>query len=125
MACRVCARLVPLRTRLLTVLPLPSLNLLFCPPTLCFLQLFSIGLWELNSDGTPKIDPSTGQYINAYTNEDIMAFARVWTGWDLQPNRGNIMSFDDFDHRIVNLIGEFAVLLPNFSSSPPSSSGLI
>ena len=66
------------------------------------MQLFSIGLWQLHPDGTPKIDPSTNQYINTYSNDDIMAFARVWTGWDLQPNRGSIMAFDDYDHPITN-----------------------
>jgi hypothetical protein len=54
------------------------------------MQLFSIGLWQLNDDGTPKIDPNTNQYIDTYTNEDIMSFARVWTGWNNQAVRGNI-----------------------------------
>jgi hypothetical protein len=54
------------------------------------MQLFSIGLWELNADGTPIIDSATGQYINAYSNEDIMTFARIWTGWNNQVVRGNV-----------------------------------
>ena len=66
------------------------------------MQLFSIGLWQLNPDGTPKVDPSTNQYINTYSNADIVSFARVWTGWDLQPNRGNTVAFDDYHHRITN-----------------------
>lgn len=61
------------------------------------MQLFSIGLWQLNDDGTPIIDPNTNQYINTYSNEDIVSFARVWTGWNLQPARGNIHTISESD----------------------------
>lgn len=43
------------------------------------LQLFSIGLIELNMDGTPKLD-AQGQQIETYTNDDIEGLARVFTG---------------------------------------------
>lgn len=43
------------------------------------LQLFSIGLIELNRDGTPKLD-ATGQTIETYSNRDIQGLARVFTG---------------------------------------------
>ncbi len=43
------------------------------------LQLFSIGLYELNIDGTRKKD-SAGNDIPTYTNKDIVQFARVFTG---------------------------------------------
>jgi len=43
------------------------------------MQLFTIGLVELNMDGTPKRDGS-GQSIETYTNEDIVGLARVFTG---------------------------------------------
>ncbi|ATC64444.1 hypothetical protein CMV30_11035 [Nibricoccus aquaticus] len=43
------------------------------------MQLFSIGLWELNPDGTRKLD-GNGQAIPTYDNEDISNFARVFTG---------------------------------------------
>lgn len=42
-------------------------------------QLFSIGLWELNPDGTRKID-ANGQLIPTYSNAQITEFARVFTG---------------------------------------------
>ncbi len=42
-------------------------------------QLFSIGLWELNSDGTRKLDVN-GQPIATYGNAQITEFARVFTG---------------------------------------------
>lgn len=43
------------------------------------MQLFSIGLWELNSDGTEKED-SLGNFFPTYTNADIKEFAQVFTG---------------------------------------------
>ncbi|MEO6184003.1 MAG: DUF1800 family protein, partial [Verrucomicrobiota bacterium] len=42
-------------------------------------QLFSIGLWELNSNGTRKLDVF-GQPIPTYGNAQITEFARVFTG---------------------------------------------
>ena len=43
------------------------------------MQLFTIGLWELNSDGSRKLDAS-GQPIPTYDNGDITELARVFTG---------------------------------------------
>ena len=43
------------------------------------LQLFSIGLYELNIDGTRKKD-SEGNDIPTYTNSDIIEYAKVFTG---------------------------------------------
>jgi uncharacterized protein (DUF1800 family) len=42
-------------------------------------QLFTIGLWELNNDGTRKLD-GAGQPIPTYGNAQITEFARVFTG---------------------------------------------
>ena len=36
--------------------------------------------------GSQVLDGS-GNPIDAYTNEDIVAFARIWTGFDRQPDR--------------------------------------
>ena len=44
------------------------------------MQLFSIGLVELNSDGSPKLN-AQGKPIETYTNADVMALAKVFTGW--------------------------------------------
>ena len=44
------------------------------------MQLFSIGLQELNIDGTPKLD-ANGNAIETYNNADVMAMAKVFTGW--------------------------------------------
>ena len=45
------------------------------------MQLFSIGLYELNPDGTYKVD-SNGKTMETYNQEIIKAFARVYTGWN-------------------------------------------
>ena len=45
-----------------------------------FLQLFTIGLQELNLDGTPRLDGS-GHPIPTYDQTVISNFARVFTGW--------------------------------------------
>lgn len=44
------------------------------------MQLFTIGLYELNDDGTKKIG-ANGQPIDTYSNLDIQGLARVFTGW--------------------------------------------
>ena len=44
------------------------------------MQLFSIGLHELNNDGSAKQD-SSGNAIETYNNADVMAMAKVFTGW--------------------------------------------
>jgi uncharacterized protein (DUF1800 family) len=45
------------------------------------MQLFSIGLVELNLDGTPKLD-NDGQPIATYDQDIIEGFAHVYTGWN-------------------------------------------
>ena len=44
------------------------------------MQLFTIGLVELNLDGTPKL--VNGKTADTYTLDDITGLARVFTGWD-------------------------------------------
>lgn len=44
------------------------------------MQLFTIGLFELNPDGTPRL--SGGNPIETYTNADVSGLARVFTGYD-------------------------------------------
>ena len=43
------------------------------------MQLLTIGLYELNPDGSRKID-GEGEYIPTYNNEDIQEFAKIFTG---------------------------------------------
>ncbi|MEL6971329.1 MAG: DUF1800 family protein [Bacteroidota bacterium] len=44
------------------------------------MQLFSIGLYELNNDGTRQLTPD-GNFIATYNNDDIREFAKVFTGF--------------------------------------------
>ena len=44
------------------------------------MQLFSIGLFELNIDGTNKLD-NNGDLIPTYNNDDIKEFAKIFTGF--------------------------------------------
>jgi uncharacterized protein (DUF1800 family) len=44
------------------------------------MQLFSIGLWQLNLDGTRKTD-ANGKFIPTYSQDDIKGMAKVFTGW--------------------------------------------
>jgi len=46
------------------------------------MQLFTIGLYQLNPDGTPKLD-AQGKPIDTYKQADITELARVFTGWDV------------------------------------------
>ena len=46
------------------------------------LQLFSVGLYDLNLDGTRKKD-ALGKDIPAYDNDDIIEYAKIFTGLGL------------------------------------------
>lgn len=56
------------------------------------LQLFSIGLWQLNLDGTPKLD-SRGQPIPSYDQQAVEGFAHVFTGWTYPARPGGSNRF--------------------------------
>lgn len=43
------------------------------------MQLFTIGLYELNQDGSRKKD-NNGNDIPTYDNDDVGEFAKIWTG---------------------------------------------
>ncbi|QPF73334.1 DUF1800 domain-containing protein [Roseateles sp. DAIF2] len=45
------------------------------------MQLFTIGLYELNPDGTPVLDAG-GKPKESYSQANITELARVFTGWD-------------------------------------------
>ena len=56
------------------------------------MQLFSIGLFELNVDGTPKQDDS--RTIPTYDANDISNLARVMTGFAFDGEDGELAQFD-------------------------------
>lgn len=64
------------------------------------MQLFTIGLYELNIDGSYKLDAS-GNRINTYDNEDVYQMARVFTGLCR-------MDFADFDPQRVPANQDFS-----------------
>ncbi|HTD05911.1 DUF1800 domain-containing protein [Undibacterium sp.] len=62
------------------------------------MQLFSIGLQQLNLDGTPKLAGGTTQ--DTYGQDDITGLARVFTGWDFDM-AGKDASTPDFLRRAM------------------------
>ncbi|HHJ18285.1 MAG TPA: DUF1800 family protein, partial [Gammaproteobacteria bacterium] len=62
------------------------------------LQLFTIGLFELNDDGSQKLDEN-GQPIPTYSQDDIVELARAITGWRaVTTDNGGAEGFDlDFE----------------------------
>lgn len=65
------------------------------------MQLFSIGLWQLNQNGTRTTDGS-GEPIPTYDTEDILGLARVFTGFQAEqinddPDRYRLPMISDGD----------------------------
>jgi len=54
------------------------------------MQLFTVGLYQLNDDGTQKLDAS-GNPIPTYSNLDVMGLAAVFTGfsWNVPGNNSD------------------------------------
>src|ERR1700685_2144342 len=48
------------------------------------MQLFTVGLWQLNADGSWQLD-SSGNGIPTYAQADVTNMARVFTGWASKP----------------------------------------
>jgi len=51
------------------------------------LQLFSIGLWQLNLDGSLKLG-ANGQPLPSYDQDTVEGFAHAFTGWTYAPRPG-------------------------------------
>ncbi|HPW30440.1 MAG TPA: DUF1800 family protein, partial [Rhodoferax sp.] len=63
------------------------------------MQLFSLGLYQLNLDGTEKRDAS-GNKLESYTQTDITNLARVFTGWDFDQTQ-NVNTIEPVSKRTV------------------------
>jgi uncharacterized protein (DUF1800 family) len=63
------------------------------------MQLFTIGLYELNLDGTNKLDGS-GNPKETYTQSDITNLARVFTGYDYNYSRVTTSRVSDLNYGI-------------------------
>ncbi|MEK7950923.1 DUF1800 family protein [Luteolibacter soli] len=73
------------------------------------MQLFSIGLWMLNPDGTRILD-AQGNPIPTYNNDNITEFAKVFTGLSYgRLNNGNPANFGDYE-------GDFTVPMKGWDS---------
>jgi len=77
------------------------------------LQLFSIGLYLLNNDGSLKLDTS-GKPIETYTQDSISGLAKVFTGWDYT---GYTSSSPDFHRQPMSFVAS------RFSTSDKSFLG--
>jgi uncharacterized protein (DUF1800 family) len=51
------------------------------------MQLFTIGLAQLNADGTPRL--TNGRAMDTYVQADVAGLSRVFTGWDRAPGGYN------------------------------------
>ncbi|WP_295993936.1 DUF1800 domain-containing protein [Rugamonas sp.] len=56
------------------------------------MQLFTIGLVQLNLDGTPK--RVNGATVYTYSQDDVSGLARVFTGWDVDLAGGTVATPD-------------------------------
>jgi uncharacterized protein (DUF1800 family) len=67
------------------------------------MQLFTIGLYELNADGTLRLDANNNP-IETYGQSDITNLARVFTGydWDYLANGGNFTNVAWHDYDVPN-----------------------
>ncbi|MEQ8300850.1 MAG: DUF1800 family protein [Hyphomonas sp.] len=63
------------------------------------MQLFSIGVIELNQDGTPKL--TNGQQVETFNNDDVEGLARVFTGFSWPGASFYSGVEDDNDKRLV------------------------
>src|SRR5256886_10628944 len=54
------------------------------------MQLFTLGLNQLNPDGTAVLDTS-GNPIPTYTQDDVMALGRALTGWTYPTQPGQTL----------------------------------
>jgi uncharacterized protein (DUF1800 family) len=72
------------------------------------MQLFSIGLVQLNADGTPRLG-GDGRPLPTYTQDDVTQLARVFTGWDwwddgqrfFVPVTGNDRPYPEYTRRAM------------------------
>jgi len=64
------------------------------------MQLFTLGLYQLNVDGTEKRDGNNNR-IETYTQSDTTSIAHVFTGWDLDQTQ-NVNTVEPVQNRTVS-----------------------
>ncbi|WP_340691303.1 DUF1800 domain-containing protein [Hyphomonas sp.] len=87
------------------------------------MQLFTIGVVELNQDGTPKL--TNGQEVETFDNDDVEGLARVFTGFSWQGPGFYTGSQGNNSKRLVIFDGEHSSLEKRFLGTviPPNTGG--
>ena len=57
------------------------------------MQLFTIGLFELQMDGTPLVD--LNGTVQTYTSDDVLSYSKIWTGFRLNAKRANVEAVEN------------------------------
>jgi uncharacterized protein (DUF1800 family) len=81
-------------------------------------QLFSIGTYRLNLDGSVQLDGS-GRPLETYTIAEIQEGARALTGWNYAPRTGQPNLGDN------NPLNPAAPMIPNTANHDPGSKTLL
>ena len=68
------------------------------------MQLFSIGVWKLNVDGTPMRDTG-GNAIPTYDQDTIEGYAHVFTGWTYPSLSGELSRPHNPKNYVANMVG--------------------
>ncbi len=76
------------------------------------MQLFTIGLDQLNEDGSLQLD-SSGNPIPIYTQADVTAFALAYTGWTYPTQSGSTLQ----KHNPVYWIGQMVPFESNHNTT--------
>jgi len=87
------------------------------------MQLFTIGVIELNQDGTPKL--TNGQEVETFNNDDVEGLARVFTGFSWQGPGFYTGSQGNNSKRLVIFDGQHSSLEKRFLGTviPPNTGG--
>lgn len=94
------------------------------------LQLFTMGLFQLDEYGNAVTDSQTGEKIQTYNQSDVEALARVFTGWDsdLTDEPANYQRWKrpmvNSAHNTDPTRNYFDAGAKNFSFMPPIAAGL-
>jgi len=86
------------------------------------MQLFTIGLVQLDSSGEPILDPKTGQPIPTYSQNDVVGASNVMTGfgpyddpkdiaWDFKYN-GSLYGRENYQFRPTNSYSQYHSTIP-------------
>ena len=67
------------------------------------MQLFTIGLYQLNADGTEK-RAADGSKLASYTSADVSNLSRVFTGWDFDSSQSvnTLLQYSGYTRNIGN-----------------------